>query len=382
MDIIINHFSERKLDRMADATADNIKIKWWAVTLSHDDIASVNDALLKGFLAIGPLTAAFEEAFAAALGVPHAVAMANCSSALFSSIFLLKLKPGDEVIIPARTFAATANSVILAGGKPILADSEHDKPVLSIDRFREKINFRTRAVIPCHINGGSPDMDAIMEIASAKGIKVIEDSAQSFYSKDSKGRFLGTIGFTGCFSFGITKLLTTGIGGMAVTSDSDTAMELRRLRNHGVINYSDGFHSPGFNFKFSDILASIGISRLKGIEKTVQRHIAIYRMYSDGLSSLNSIKLIPADVDSETVPLWIEAVADDRDKLISYLALRGIEAIPLLKSLEESNHLRDGSYPNAMRFSTNGVRLPSGPAQTDIDINCVIREIQNFDKTC
>lgn len=365
---------------MAESSS-NTRIKWWAVTLSHEDISSVNDSLLKGYLAIGPVTAEFEEAVKTALGVPHAVAMANCSSALFASLFTLKLQPGDEVIIPARTFAATANSIILAGGKPVLADSEYDKPVLSIDRFREKINSRTRAVIPCHINGSGPDMDAIMEISSSKGITVIEDSAQSFYSKDNKNRFLGTIGYTGCYSFGITKLLTTGIGGMAVTSDPDTAKTLRQLRNHGVINYADGFHSPGFNFKFSDILASIGISRLKNIEKTIQRHIAVYRMYSDGLSQVSSVKLIPADVDNGTVPLWIEAIAKDRDKLIAHLASRGIEAIPLLKSLEESDHLRDGSYPNAMRFSTNGIRLPSGPAQTDSDINCVIKEIQDFDKS-
>ena len=363
-------------------SSDNARIKWWAVTLSHEDIASVNDALLKGFLAIGPVTAAFEEAVSTALKAPHAIAMANCSSALFSSLFTLKLKAGDEVIIPARTFAATANAIILAGGKPVLADSEAERPVLSIDRLREKINSRTRAVVPCHINGSGPDMDTIMEIASAKGIKVIEDSAQSFYSKDSKKRFLGTIGYTGCFSFGITKLLTTGIGGMAVTSDPETAKTLRQLRNHGVINYADGFNSPGFNFKFSDILAAIGISRIKGIENTIQRHIAIYRMYSDGLSSVSSVKLIPANVDNGTVPLWIEAVAKDRDKLIAHLAACGIEAIPLLKSLEESTHLCDGSYPNAMRFSTNGIRLPSGPAQTDSDINCVIKEIQAFDKLC
>src|ERR671936_1374065 len=241
------------------ATGTFPEIPLFDLRLEPEDIEAVADTLRSGWLTLGPRTQQFEEAFAAQLGARHAVAVSSCTAALHLAYLAAGVGPGDEVIVPAFTFAATAAAVIYCGATPVFADilGQHD---LSIDpeEVDKKITNRTKAVTAVHFAGYPAPVDALKELCDSKGIALIEDAAHGpgGYLKDKQ---IGTYGLAGCFSFFSNKVLSVGEGGMLASDDENVIELANRLRCYGMTSGTWARHSKstttydvtglGYNYK-------------------------------------------------------------------------------------------------------------------------------------
>src|SRR5262249_19505147 len=238
----------------------------------------------------------FERDFATYKGVPQAVALNSCTAALHLALLALDLKPGDEVVTTPMTFCATVNSILHAGGTPVLADV--DARTMNIDpgQVRQKMGPRVRAILPVHFAGRSCDMDALVSIAEEWGAALIEDCAHAIET-EYRGRKAGTFGDFGCFSFYATKNVTTGEGGMILTRNEDELARIRTLALHGMSKdawkrFSDEGYKhyfvieSGFKCNMMDLQAAIGIHQLRGVDANWKRREVIWDRYNDAFADL------------------------------------------------------------------------------------------------
>lgn len=243
--------------------------------IGDDERAAVDRVLRSGMLAQGPEVAAFEAEFSAHVGGRHCVAMNSGTSALHLGFIAAGIERGDEVIVPSFSFAATANSVVLAGGVPVFADIDPKTFNIDPDHAESLITKKTKAIMPVHLYGHIAAMDRFAEISSKHGVQIIEDAAQGHLASFN-GRNAGEFGTVASFSFYPTKNMTAGEGGMVVTEDAEIARTLRLLRNQGQeIRYQN--EVIGFNTRMTDIHAAIGrvqLGKLPGWTKTRQENAA------------------------------------------------------------------------------------------------------------
>ena len=223
-------------------------------------------------------------------------------------------------------------------------------------------------------------MAEINSIAKEHNLFIIEDVAQAFYCKTNEG-YLGTLGEVGCFSLGMTKLVTTGQGGFVVTHKKEVYNNFKHFISHGVEDTFDGiFNNFGFNFRMTDILASIGHVQLDRLEDKITHVKKLYKIYEEGLRGLNFIKLIPVNLENE-IPLWVEVLTSQRSELRKYLYLNGIESRKFLPSLNRSAHinkLNDQDFVNSIQFDEQGLFLPSGPDMSIENANEVVYVLKGF----
>ncbi len=250
-------------------------VSWWRTAIGEDERATILDSLARERISMGAVTAELEAELCRRLEVPYAVATTSGSVALMMALLALDIGPGDEVIVPTRTFIATAHAASLLGARVVLVDCGAESPNLDVERLAAHITDRTKAIIPVHLNGRAVDA-RVFEIARQRGLAVVEDAAQALYSRTPQG-YLGTLGDIGCFSFGMVKLTSTGQGGALVTRDEALYRRLVAIRNHGVRDVvSHDYLGVGGNFKFTDILASIGLWQgppAAGQSGALQRHL-------------------------------------------------------------------------------------------------------------
>lgn len=216
----------------------------------------------------GPNIRAFERDLASFVKAKHAIAVNSGTAALHAALLASKVGPGDEVVVPSFTFAATASAVMLAGAKPIFVDIDISSYNMSPDAFRKAVTKKTKAVIPVDLYGLPADMDAINEIAEDAGLQVIEDACQA-QGASYKGRMAGTLGEMGCFSFYPGKVMTTGEGGAVITNDDALAEKLGRIRTHGQVHGYDSVLLGG-NFRMPEMEAAIGIVQLRKLPKFLE----------------------------------------------------------------------------------------------------------------
>ncbi|MEO5579641.1 MAG: DegT/DnrJ/EryC1/StrS family aminotransferase, partial [Gemmatimonadaceae bacterium] len=264
--------------------------------------------LRSGWIGTGPKVARFQDDFRHYTGAGHAVAVSSCTAALHLAMITIGIRPGDEVIVPSMTFAATANTVIHAGGRPVLADVNRDTMCLEPEDTARRITERTRAIIPVHFAGRCCEMNALMEIARKHDLKVIEDCAHAIETLDGD-RHAGTIGDIGAFSFYVTKNVVTGEGGMVTTANQQWADRIRTLSLHGMSadawkRFSDeGFKQyeivePGFKYNLTDMQAALGIHQLARVEENLVRRQAIWARYDLAFADLPAF--VPAPEQSGT----------------------------------------------------------------------------------
>jgi len=243
--------------------------------IGDEEREAVDRVLRSGMLAQGPEVKAFEEEFSAHVGGRHCVAMNSGTSALHLGFIAAGIKPGDEVIVPSFSFAATANSVVLAGGVPIFADIDPKTFNMDPDHVETLITKKTKAIMPVHLYGHIAAMDRFEEISAKHGLLLIEDAAQGHLAS-LNGRNSGEFGIVASFSFYPTKNMTAGEGGMVVTDNAEVARMLRLLRNQGQeIRYQN--EVIGFNTRMTDIHAAIGrvqLAKLPGWTKQRQENAA------------------------------------------------------------------------------------------------------------
>ena len=264
--------------------------------IQEPEINEVLATLRSGWIGTGPRAARFEREFASYVGAPLGVALNSCTAALHLALVVMGVRPGDEVIVPAMTFASTANVVVHVGARPVFADVDRDTMCLDPDEIPRLATSRTRAVIPVHFAGRAAKMSAILDHARGHQLSVIEDCAHAIETTID-GRHAGTFGDLGAFSFYATKNVVTGEGGMITTSSPTLSERLRTLRLHGLSGdawkrYSDdGFKhyeivEPGFKYNMMDLQAALGIHQLARVESTLRKRESIWTRYDEAFAGL------------------------------------------------------------------------------------------------
>ncbi len=309
--------------------------------LSDKAQAEAAAALASGRLvqSAGTRVAAFEAAFAAWVGVPHAVAVANGTAALHTALAALGVGPGDEVIVPSHTFVATPLAVLHAGARPVFCDVGDDQTI-EARAIDELATARTRAVVAVHLYGVVCDMGRILERARARDISVIEDCAQAL-GGEWRGRRAGTLGDAGCFSFSQVKHLTAaGEGGMVATAREDIAVRARSLADLGRERSGDAAvlpHArPGWNYHLTEVQAAVGLAELERLDSwNLARRQGFAKAYDHAFMQLPGVKALPLNTDARRNAYWIYPLQLDTehltcgiDRLREALAAEGIPLPP------------------------------------------------------
>ncbi len=354
--------------------------------IGDEEIQEVGEVLKSGIIAHGPLVEEFEKEFARYLNVPYVVTVSNGTVALYAALKALGIGPGDEVIVPDFTFFATASSVVLAGGRPVFADIELDTYTISPDDVFRKVSPKTKAIIVVHLYGHPVDIDPILKLAYEKGLHVIEDCAQSHGAR-YKGKVTGSIGSAGTFSFYATKNLTMGEGGAVSTSSEFVRDFIRRLRNHGQTRRY--WHEDiGWNFRITSIQAAIGLVQLRKLDEMNNRRREIAKIYSDELSTLQSIRLPVEKPWAKHVyhqyTIWVNEEGI-RDRLANYLRSKEIQTgihypNPLHKQPALMKYSAGDCCPNAEIASKHVISLPMHPGLSDEDALYVAETVKKFFK--
>jgi perosamine synthetase len=233
--------------------------------IGHDEIVAVSEVLKSGMIAQGERVTEFEKAFADLCGTTHAVATSNGTTALHAALLAAGIGPGDEVIVPAFSFFATASSVSMCGATPVFCDVDEQTFNINPTQVEERVTPRTKAVIGVHLFGQPFDVPGVQQVCEAHSLTLIEDAAQA-HGALLNGERVGGFGRFGCFSFYATKNITTGEGGMVTTSEKASAERLRQIINHGQTEKY--LHTRlGYNYRMTDMAAAIGLVQLKKLEK-------------------------------------------------------------------------------------------------------------------
>lgn len=351
-----------------------------APTIEDAEIQEVVASLKTGWLGTGPKVARFEKDFEAYKGAPQAIAVNSCTAALHLSMLGASLQPGDEVITSPLTFCATVNAIIHAGAKPVLADVDPISMNIDPVQVEAKITAKTRAIVPIHFAGRPCNMDALCDIASRYGLKLIEDCAHAIETQ-YKGQKAGTFGDFGCFSFYVTKNICTGEGGMVLTRDAADAARIKILALHGMSKdawkrFSDEGYKhyqvveSGFKYNMMDIQAAIGIHQLQRVELYWQRRQEIWQRYNEAFADLPIA--LPADPEPGTRHAYhlYTILIDEtktgisRDAFLNAMTAENIGvgvhymSIPEHPYYQETFGWQPEDYPNAMRIGRQTVSLP------------------------
>jgi len=354
-------------------------ISWYRTSLGKEEVDKLSESLYREKISQGTVTEEFEKQLAAKVGAKYAVVTTSGSVALLMSLIASGVKAGDEVIVPNRTWVSTAHAPLLLGAKVKLVDVLEDKPLIDVSRLEQSITSRTKAIIPVHLNGRACDMTTINRVAKVHGLAVIEDACQAFLSRNENGS-LGTQSDYGCLSLGVTKLITTGQGGVILTSSQENYERLKLIRNNGTTSvHTPAYQTLGFNFKFTDLLASIGIVQLSKADECVKRVGLVYDRYTSAIQDLKFIKTLPVNTSRGEVPLYMEALCENREPLLKYLQAHEIDVRPFLPDLDLTPHISQaGDFPNSRRFAKDGLFLPCGPSQSFENVDKVIDLLHQY----
>lgn len=355
--------------------------------MGDEEWQALREPIETGWLTQGPKVAAFEKAFANRHGVKYAIATTNCTTALHLALLSVGISPGDGVIVPSFTWVATANVVEYCGAIPIFCDVDPVTYNIDPESARSVIKRvlatgqNVKAIIPVHLFGLCADMDAILDIASEYNLSIVEDAACAA-GAGYKGRWAGSIGDVGCFSFHPRKVIVTGEGGICTTNDPEKAEMINCLRNHGASVSEEQRHNSnapyllpdfnllGYNYRLTDLQGAIGLVQLGRLECLVAQRQKWADWYAEQLGSLKWLQLpkIPADysptwqafvcrVDENTAPL-------SRNMLLDYLNKNGISsrvgthAVHMLNYYRQKYNLNEDDYPNTCDSYRFSIALP------------------------
>jgi perosamine synthetase len=353
--------------------------------IDHQEIDRVMDCLNSGWISSqGKYIVSFEKAFAEFCQTRFGIATSNGTTALHLSLVTLGIGPGDEVIVPALSFIATANVVVHAGAKPVFADVSEETWTLDPEQVESRITGRTKAVIPVHLYGHPADMNPLLELAQKNHLWVVEDAAEA-HGAEYKGKKVGGLGHLGCFSFYGNKIISTGEGGMIVTNDPEWADRARILRDHGMSKERKYWHPlVGFNYRLTNVQAAIGLGQMTKLEAILEKKRQIARYYHQKFEEVAGVVQPPEASWAKNV-FWLYSiflkpeVNKSRDELISSLALAGVESRPLFYPIHTMPpYLGSGSFPIAEKISARGISLPSGAGLTWGQIDTVVALVREF----
>ncbi len=372
-------------------------------TISQAAIDEVVACLKSGWITTGPRVKQFEDDLKAYCQAPHALALSSATAGLHLVLAALELKPGDEVITTPMTFAATLNTIVLTGGKPVLVDVEPGTYNMDVTRIAKAITKRTRAIMPVHFAGLPVDLDPLYDIAKKHNLRVIEDAAHAI-GTEYKGKRIGSFGDIQVFSFHPNKNMTTGEGGCVVTRDDKMVEAVALLRFHGMdreawnrFGKKGSQHyeiiAPGYKYNMMDIQAALGLHQLKQLDGFIRRRTELALRYQKLLAGWSQVSLPRAPAYSHVhawhlyTPLINPGAAGmDRDAFMQGMKERNIgtglhyRAVHLYPYYREHFGFKRGDFPNAESVSDRIVSLPLFPTMTDADQDRVIAAMADLFK--
>jgi perosamine synthetase len=362
--------------RIAPSTTESEWIPYAMPTLFGGEAELVTDALRSTWISGGAYVEEFERQIARLNGIPYAIAVSNGTTALHLALLGLGIRPGDEVIVPAFTFAAAANMAMAVGAQVVTADVDPETWCLDPGSVERVITDSTRAIIAVHLYGNVAEMDELVELANHARVALVEDAAEAAFSQ-YKGRFAGTIGQVGTLSFHAAKTITTGEGGMVMTADETLHQRMMVLRNQGMRKGKPYWHDvAGYNFRLTNVQAAIGCAQLKQLDTIRSERARVYCSYRRLLRDVKDFRgqVFTGAVDAL---LWafagqitggdkpLCAVEARRDEVILKLREKGIEARPGFYTLGSLPPYDCKEHPNARRVAASVISLPTYPALTD-----------------
>jgi dTDP-4-amino-4,6-dideoxygalactose transaminase len=346
-----------------------IRLGWPDV--GERELAEVAEVLESGMLTMGPKVAEFEAEIARLCEVEHALAVTSGTAALHLAVLAAGLQPGDEVLVPAYTFPATANVVALAGLKPVLVDV--DPETMNVDPAKVETGPRTKLLLGVHLFGRPLRLHEL-----PAGVPLLEDAAGALGAR-YRGRACGGLGIAGCLSFHPRKIVTTGEGGAVTTNDEALAARVREVRNHGWRSLvPPDMPAPGLNYRLSDILCAVGIPQARRLDELLAARTRIATGYTDRLRDLPV--LLPSADDGD-VHGWQAYVIqlDDRDRVLAALREQGIEAQIGTYALHMLGAYRDqGAFPGAQRVFERALALPFHTRLSEGDLDRVAEALDKI----
>lgn len=350
--------------------------------LGKEERRAVNEYLLGGgWLTEFKKTREFEQMIADYVGARYVSVVSNGTVSLAISLMALEVQRGDEVIVPDYTMIASSNAVVLAGAKPIFVDIDSQNLCLDLNLVEKAITSKTKAIILVTINGRYPEMDKFVEFSRNRNIFLIEDAAQSLGSR-YKGKHLGTFGDIGIFSFSSPKIITTGQGGALATDNKELYQKILKIKNFGRRKSGVDYHETmGYNFKFTDLQAVIGIEQMKKLDWRVKRKKEIYQLYKELLGDIKEIKFIDTNIE-DTMPWFIDILVleDRREALAAFLKEHNIGTRPFYPAIHTQppySYVK-GNFKNSEKISKQGLWLPSSSFLKDEDITNICNNIKIF----
>jgi perosamine synthetase len=354
---------------LVPGNADRIRLGW--PDLGAAELAAVEAVFADGMLTMGPRVGELEQGLARACGVEHAVAVSSGTAALHLAILALGLSPGDEVLVPAYTFPATANVVALAGLTPVLVDV--DPETMNVDPGRLTPGPRTRALMAVDLFGRPARYEELPD-----GLVVIEDAAGALGAR-RRGRPCGSFGLAGCLSFHPRKIVTTGEGGAVTTSNAEVAAAVRQIANHGWKTLvPPDMPVPGLNYRLSDILCAVGIPQLERLDELLAARTRIADGYTERLRHLPVLLPRADDGDIHGWQAYVIQV-DDRERILTTLRAQGIEAQIGTYALDALGPYRSqGPFPGAARVFDRALALPFHTRLTESDLDRVAEALDKL----
>jgi len=334
-----------------------------------------------GFITEFKRTERFEKMIADFTGAKHCIVVNNGTISLTLAAMAVGVKAGDEVIIPNYTMIASPNSVRMFGAKPIFVDIEEKTLCADINLVKDAITPRTKAIMLVSANGRYPrsGVHQFEKLCQERNIAFIEDSAQSLGSYYPDGRHIGTAGLVGSFSFSAPKIISTGQGGAIVTNDNEVAERLRRLKDFGRSAGGNDVHDYlGYNFKFTELQACIGIEQMKKLPGRVERKKDIFKEYQIGLTGIEEVTLFDHDI-KHTSPWFIDCICEHREDLMGFLKIRGIGTRVMYPPINKQKIYDTGEvYPVSEKIGSKGLWLPSAVQLTNAQVENITQEIKKF----
>lgn len=362
------------------------EIPWASPSIWGNEKQYVNNALDSLWISGGYYVNELERQFAELYDKPHTLTTSNGTTALHLIYLALGLKPGDEIIVPGFAFLAASNIAIQMGLVPKFAEVDPETWCVTAEDIRKKITDKTKAIVPIHTYGNVCEMDEIMALGKEFNIPIIEDCAESLFSKIN-GRYCGTFGDINSFSFQATKTITTGEGGLVVTENKDLYDKMVLYRSHGLLERGKYWHEiPGHNFRLTNLQAALGVAQFEVKDLIIKSREQMYHHYLNFLNDVDGITFQKYNSNVDPV-VWAIAIkinptvfGKSRDEIIDELKAKGIETRPgfvassLLK-IYEPHHLSI-----CEDLSNHIISLPSSPTLSEEDIKYVCEELLSLKK--
>ncbi len=364
--------------------------------IDEGDTQALIEVLSSDWLTTGPKVAEFEEAFAGMVGARHAVAVSNGTAAVHAAMYAIDIRPGDEVIVPSMTFAASANCVVFQGGRPVFADVDPGTLLLDPSAIEAKVTERTQAIIAVDYAGQPCAYDELRAISDRHGLILVDDACHAL-GGSYRGRMVGTLADLNTFSFHPAKHITTGEGGMITTADADYAQRMRDFRNHGITSTSQQrelqgswFHeieNLGYNYRLTDLQCALGTSQLRKLRDWVSRRQEIARRYDAALAEIASIEPLSVQDDVQhayhlyMVQLDLSELNASRAQVFDALRAEGIGVnvhyipVHLHPYYRKQFGTQPGLCPVAEAAYQRLVTLPIFPRMSNRDVGDVITAV-------